>query len=78
MVYFWFFRCYSAIGRKGRRQVVSLNFDCLAKGKGTVLHELLHVLGFWHEHSRADRDNYIRIDWEAIQKGMSQVQLFIF
>ncbi|XP_040201862.1 astacin-like metalloendopeptidase [Rana temporaria] len=61
--------CYSAIGRKGRRQVLSLNFDCLAKGKGTVLHELLHVLGFWHEHSRADRDNYIRIDWEAIQKG---------
>ncbi|KAM5170534.1 astacin-like metalloendopeptidase [Mantella aurantiaca] len=64
--------CYSSIGRIGKRQIVSLSFGCLTKGKGPTLHELMHVLGFWHEHSRADRDKYITINWEAIRKGYTQ------
>ncbi|XP_072254921.1 astacin-like metalloendopeptidase [Pyxicephalus adspersus] len=64
--------CYSSIGRRGKMQVLSLNFDCLAKGKGIVLHELLHVIGFWHEHSRADRDDYVTIYWDAIKAGYRQ------
>ncbi|KAG6921903.1 astacin like metalloendopeptidase [Chelydra serpentina] len=50
-------------------QVVSLAPACLRRGKGVTLHELMHVVGFWHEHSRADRDKYISISWNEILTG---------
>ncbi|KAJ1368227.1 hypothetical protein KIN20_029310, partial [Parelaphostrongylus tenuis] len=32
----------------------------------TVQHELLHVIGLWHEHMRYDRDKYVKIHYENI------------
>ncbi|XP_038615435.1 astacin-like metalloendopeptidase [Tachyglossus aculeatus] len=61
--------CFSSVGRSGGMQVVSLAPLCLQRGKGIVLHELMHVMGFWHEHSRADRDRYIDISWREIMPG---------
>ena len=30
---------------------------------------MLHAIGFIHEHSRYDRDDFVNVHWEAIQPG---------
>ncbi|XP_061583985.1 high choriolytic enzyme 2-like [Cololabis saira] len=61
--------CYSALGRQGGRQELSLNRAGCIYG-GIVQHELNHALGFQHEQTRSDRDRYVRINWmNIIQKS---------
>ncbi|TNN35830.1 Low choriolytic enzyme [Liparis tanakae] len=58
--------CFSLLGRIGDKQMVSLQrFGCVHYG--IIQHELLHALGFYHEHTRSDRDNYIKINWENLK-----------
>ncbi|KAI3376781.1 hypothetical protein L3Q82_000376 [Scortum barcoo] len=64
--------CYSFVGRRGGKQVVSLaRSGCLYHG--TVQHELLHALGFNHEQTRSDRDNHIKVLLHNVQSGNSAV-----
>ncbi len=34
---------------------------------GTVLHELMHTLGVYHEQARNDRDNFVNINWNNVK-----------
>ncbi|XP_049830123.1 hatching enzyme 1.2-like [Schistocerca gregaria] len=60
--------CSSLIGRVGGEQTVSLGPGCVYKG--VVQHELMHALGFWHEHSRADRDAYVTVLLRNVVPGL--------
>lgn len=51
---------------RGGEQVLLLN-DSSNCNVGTMIHEFLHGLGFWHEQSRCDRDNYVTILFDSIQ-----------
>ncbi|XP_053316437.1 hatching enzyme 1.2-like [Spea bombifrons] len=63
--------CWSSIGRTGGKQMVSLDkVGCVSYG--TAQHEIMHSLGFYHEHTRSDRDEYIDVIWENIIKGAEE------
>lgn len=57
--------CSSYLGRIGGPQEVQVA-DC---GRGSVVHELLHAAGFYHEQSRGDRDQFVTIHWNEISPG---------
>ncbi|KAK7912808.1 hypothetical protein WMY93_013019 [Mugilogobius chulae] len=60
--------CWSYVGRRGGKQVVSLaRSGCLYHN--TVQHELLHALGFNHEQTRSDRDNHIKVLLHNVVSG---------
>ncbi|XP_042320370.1 meprin A subunit beta [Sceloporus undulatus] len=60
--------CWSYVGkRQGGRQELSIGANC--DRIATIEHEFLHALGFWHEQSRSDRDDYVTIMRDRIQAG---------
>ena len=58
--------CASFVGRQGGRQIIYLADAC---SRGSVVHELLHALGMFHEQSRPNRNDHVRIRWRNIQAG---------
>lgn len=46
---------------------MNLGQDCFQIG--TVIHEFLHCLGFIHQHSSPERDEYITINYDNIDPG---------
>lgn len=62
------FSCHSSIGRDTGPQNLVLGSSCYYIG--VILHELNHAVGFFHEQSRYDRDDYILVNWENIQNGI--------
>ncbi|XP_022214967.1 seminal metalloprotease 1 [Drosophila obscura] len=62
--------CYCEdIGWRNQRLKVNLAINDLDNGcfrMGSIIHELLHVLGFEHQHVAHNRDEYVRIVWDNI------------
>jgi len=53
----------SPVGRQGGMQrLYVFNWN----SRFAMVHELMHVLGFWHEHQRPDRDTYVAVQWANI------------
>uniref|UniRef100_A0A3B1JX39 Metalloendopeptidase n=1 Tax=Astyanax mexicanus TaxID=7994 RepID=A0A3B1JX39_ASTMX len=67
--------CWSYIGRNGGKQQLSIGSGC--GYIGIVEHEFLHCLGFNHEQSRYDRDDYVTIHYENIPEGHFQKHNFV-
>uniref|UniRef100_A0A0N4Z1H3 Zinc metalloproteinase n=1 Tax=Parastrongyloides trichosuri TaxID=131310 RepID=A0A0N4Z1H3_PARTI len=62
--------CFSFGGRvkDDSPQDVSIGKEC--DRMGIVGHETMHALGFFHEQSRYDRDQYLKIDFNNIEPNM--------
>jgi len=58
--------CYSDLGRQGGSQELSLGYGCIYLS--TVQHELMHAVGIFHEQSRSDRDDYVKIAFQNIDE----------
>lgn len=60
--------CFAQLGRVVGRNRVNYSKECFAK-IGYMIHELLHILGTYHEQARTDRDHYVRIMWENVDES---------
>uniref|UniRef100_A0A3Q3AYJ2 Metalloendopeptidase n=1 Tax=Kryptolebias marmoratus TaxID=37003 RepID=A0A3Q3AYJ2_KRYMA len=60
--------CWSYVGQVfANGQNLSIGAGC--ESHGVVEHEILHALGFYHEQSRYDRDDYVDIVFNNIKTG---------
>lgn len=59
---------WAHIGYQGGKQTISLDQYISV---GSVIHEMGHTVGLYHEHARKDRDQYVSIQWGNIQDGQA-------
>ncbi len=58
--------CEAIVGRAGGEQNVGGSAQCTV---ATILHEMGHTVGLWHEQSRPDRNTYISVNYNNLIKG---------
>ncbi|CAD5123380.1 DgyrCDS11736 [Dimorphilus gyrociliatus] len=71
--------CWAYIGRVAAGsypQLINLHERCI-DFFGIPVHEVIHSLGFWHQHQRPDRENYIKLNCDLINGGCEHDQMKI-
>lgn len=59
-------QCEATVGRAGGPQQVGGSATCTV---ATILHEMGHTVGLWHEQSRSDRNSYVSVNYGNLIKG---------
>ena len=54
----------SYVGKRGGKQYINIGGSSVA----SIKHEIIHAIGFYHEQSRTDRDEYVKINLENVKK----------
>lgn len=61
--------CYSYIGKQSTPGAQDLSIGNGCAHPIVVAHEFIHALGWLHEQSRPDRDQFVTVYYENIEKG---------
>ena len=61
--------CSTKAGRQGGVQEIGCDLNSPGFGKGSILHEMGHAVGLCHEHTRNDRDQWVKIDFSNVKSN---------
>ena len=75
------YSCNSGIGTPNfGSRTINLAYDCAGDREKirTPVHEVMHAMGRYHEHSRPDRDNYVTISEDNTCEYVCPTEIIVY